>query len=1132
MHGQEVENESEDPMIQERSAELNLETKQIFIVDYCKRGTTKCRRCKKNIAVNELRIGKSIKFNSKNIYQYFHVACAFKSFEKAKSAANTITCMDDIMGFDLIRDDERMMILQLIDNVNKKRKKSDTDRAKKFPKPTVTLGECGKTRVARLKSTVIPSLEVMYTNADQLTASKMTELKKLIERKNPLVIAVCEVKPKNTCERSIKDYEIPNYTLHPVNLLNNVGRGIAVYTHQSLDKSTIQIKSNQEFEEVCLLEIRLRGGDTLLFACCYRSPTTSDSSNGNNDNLIRLMKCVSLKKYSHICMVGDFNYKSIDWSTWKSRLGENSQEARFIEGVRDAYLYQHVESPTRKRGEDEPSILDLVFTNEEMQVSEITHGAPLGKSDHVVLSFRFHCYIDFTKKKDRYVFEKGDYTAMRDSESVKIWREEFLKSTKYNKNNVEAMWTSLKTQLHHLTKLFVPLEKASSQLTWKDKGSIPINEKTREAIKKKEKSHRHWMSAKRGKLDNDASRRQYNRDRNKVTTLLRKAKRTFERDIAMKAKTEPKAFWGHTRRKLKTKTGVAPLLSDPKDINSMKFDETEKANLLLSQYSKVFTEEPEGDIPRIAQRTSEMIPDLIITVEMVLDVLKKVNVNKSCGPDNLHPRLLLELADIIALPVTILFNATLKEGKLPKDWKMAYITGIFKKGSRHLPENYRPISLTSILCKMMERLVRDSVVTHLLEKGLLSKRQFGFISGRSTATQLLYYLDECLEKTANGNVVDAIYLDFSKAFDTVPHRRLLGKLESYGIQGDTLNWIRSFLHDRTQQVVVNGSMSNIAPVISGIPQGTVLGPVLFVIYINDLLDDVSSDGLMFADDTKIFRQISSLEDALHLQDDLKKMEKWSDTWLLKFNAEKCHVLTLGKFEDIVHAHQYTICNNELEHVSSEKDLGVTIDEELKFEEHIMRKVQIANGIVGQIRRSFSFLDAETFRRIYVAFVRPHLEYCQAVWSPHLLKNVDQLEKVQIRATKLVDGLSNLDYPERLKRINLPTLAYRRQRGDMIEVFKHFNSYDRSTLAATFKPRERPSRQHKLQLFQPPSKDGIRGPQRNSFYHRVAPMWNNLPKNVAEAETIEGFKNALDKLWEDDPLKFNHLHHRVTDEDEE
>ena len=1119
---------------QKKDAELeDASLKQLFMVDYCKRGTTKCRRCKKNISLAELRIGKSVKFKTKNIYHYFHVKCAFESFEKARSAVNTITCMDDIMGFDLISDSERIRILQMVDEVNAKRKKSDAkEKEKKIPKRIVPMDKCAKTRVARLKSTNLPTLDILYTNADQLTASKMTELKKLVERKKPLVIAVCEVKPKNTCERSKKDYEIPNYTLHPINLYNNEGRGIAVYTHQSLDKSTIQIRNNQDFQEVCLLEIRLRGGDTLLFGCCYRSPTTTDTSNANNDNLIRLMKCVSLKKYSHICIVGDFNYKSINWSTWNTKLGDNSIEAKFIEGVRDSYLYQHVESPTRKRGNDDPSLLDLVLTNEEMQVSEITHGAPLGKSDHDVLSFRFHCYIDLAKKKDRHIFERGDYPAMRDSESIKNWREEFLKSAKNTGNNPEVMWSSLKSQLHHLTKLFVPLETASNKPTWKDKGSIPIDEKARLAIKKKEKSHRLWMSTKGERMDADATRRQYNRDRNKVKTLLRKAKRRFERDIAMKAKTEPKAFWGHTRRKLKTKTGVAPLLSNPKDSNSMKFDETEKANLLLSQFSSVFTREPEGEIPRIAQRTTAKIPDLIITVEMVLDALKKINVNKSCGPDNLHPRLLLELADIIALPVTILFNATLKDGNLPRDWRMAFITGIFKKGSRHLPENYRPISLTCILCKIMERFVRDNVVTHLFEKGLLSKKQYGFISGRSTLTQLLYYFDECLQKIANGNVVDSIYLDFAKAFDTVPHRRLIGKLESYGIRGDTLNWIKGFLQDRTQQVVVNGSTSGVAPVISGIPQGTVLGPVLFVIYINDLLDDITSDGLMFADDTKVFRQITSREDAIALQNDIRKLEEWSDTWLLKFNAEKCHVLTLGKFENIKHAHQYTISKNELEHVPDEKDLGVTIDDELKFEEHIMRKVRVANGIVGQIRRSFSFLDAETFRRIFVAFVRPHLEYCQAVWSPHLRRNIDVLENVQIRATKLVDGLSDLEYPERLKRINLPTLLYRRRRGDMIEVYKHFNSYDSSTLSSTFNPRERSSRHHKFQLHTPPSTDGVRGNQKNSFYHRVVPIWNNLPKNVAEAETIDAFKTALDDLWQNDPCKFDHLHGRGTDDTEE
>lgn len=252
----------------------------------------------------------------------------------------------------------------------------------------------------------------------------------------------------------------------------------------------------------------------------------------------------------------------------------------------------------------------------------------------------------------------------------------------------------------------------------------------------------------------------------------------------------------------------------------------------------------------------------------------------------------------------------------------------------------------------------------------------------------------------------------------------------------------------------------------------------------------------------------------------------------QFNAEKCHVLTLGKFEDIKHAHQYVIGNNELEHVPNEKDLGVTIDDELKFEEHITRKIQVANGIVGQIRRSFSFLDAETFRRLYVAFVRPHLEYCQSVWSPHLRRNIDALENVQVRATKLVDGLSDLEYTERLKRINLPTLVHRRRRGDMIEVFKHFNSYDKSTISPSFNPRDRPSRQHKLQLHQPGSSDGSRGAQKNSFYHRVAPIWNNLPRSVVEVGTIDEFKKALDHYWEDEPLKHDHLHGRKVNEDDE
>jgi hypothetical protein len=571
---------------------------------------------------------------------------------------------------------------------------------------------------------------------------------------------------------------------------------------------------------------------------------------------------------------------------------------------------------------------------------------------------------------------------------------------------------------------------------------------------------------------------------------------------------------------MKTKTGIAPLLDDPKNKDSMKFNDTEKAEILLKQFSSVFTREIDGEIPRIATRTQECISELEITVQMVLEELKGLNQNKSCGPDELHPRLLIELADLIALPVTLLFNMTMEHGTLPDDWRRAFVSPIFKKGSRHLPENYRPISLTAILCKIMERFVRDKLVTHLLDKKLLSKKQYGFIMGRSTTTQLLYYLDEVTNITAGGGVVDSIYLDFSKAFDTVPHRRLLGKLEAYGVRGNLLSWIKAFLTNRSQEVTVNGSISSSSPVISGIPQGTVLGPVLFVMYINDLLDNVSSGGLMFADDTKIYRQITTRDDALQLQDDITKLEEWSRLWQIHFNHDKCHVLTMGKFDNIRYAHRYSVYDTEIDHVFDEKDLGVTIDHELKFEEHISRKVKIANAIVGQMRRSFSYLDCDTFKRIFTAFVRPHLEYGEAVWSPHLIRNIKALENVQVRATKLVDGLCNLEYPERLKRLQLPTLLFRRKRGDLIEMWKHFHTYDESTLAPSFKPRVRPSRQHRFQLHVPSARDGTTGAQTNFFFQRTAKLWNDLPRYVVEAVNVNEFKNRLDEHLADDPAKFN------------
>ena len=752
-----------------------------------------------------------------------------------------------------------------------------------------------------------------------------------------------------------------------------------------------------------------------------------------------------------------------------------------------------------------------------MHVSGVEHQSPLGKSDHDVITFKFHCYLDYKKPKNHYAYEKRDYDGMRQELTDTNWEEKYI--TSENGNSIEQLWGAIKSRFYELRDKFVPTIKSSHGSLWKKLGEYPINKELQDAVRKKHATHRHWMRKKKHDIS-DLPRLEYTKARNMVSKLMRQSKRKFESEVAKKSKTNPKAFWRHVNGKLKTRIGVSPLLEDENDKESMKFSDIEKANILQKQFSSVFTNEPESDIPSMPCKTYISISTLEITSDMVRKEIMEMNVNKSCGPDNIHPRILKELVDIMSKPIALLLNRTVEEGVIPNDWKRANVSPIYKKGSRNHASNYHPISLTSIVCKLMETFVKRKLLTHLVNQNLLSMKQHGFISGRSTTTQLLKYLDKCVETIVDGGVVDSIYMDFAKAFDTVPHRRLMVKLRSYGIKGKILNWISSFISKRTQVVVVNGKESTLGHVLSGIPQGSVLGPILFLIYINDILERIHSDGLLFADDTKIFKCIKSRDDALSLQTDIDVLEQWSDTWLLKFNPDKCHVLTLGKFENTKYTHRYSIYGNELEHVFDEKDLGVKVDAALNFEDHMLEKIKKANSIMGLIRRTFSYLSCNLFKKLYVTFVRPHLEYAQAIWSPHLKKHINSIENVQKRATKYVDGLKDLDYPERLRKLELPTLKYRRARGDMIEIFKHFHVYDKSSISEKFQPKERISRKHDFQLHDHKAKDGVRGIQNNSFYYRSVRIWNNLPSKVVIAKDMNTFKNMLDEYWENELWKFN------------
>ena len=458
----------------------------------------------------------------------------------------------------------------------------------------------------------------------------------------------------------------------------------------------------------------------------------------------------------------------------------------------------------------------------------------------------------------------------------------------------------------------------------------------------------------------------------------------------------------------------------------------------------------------------------------------------------MSPKVLKACAAAIAAPCCHIFNLSIQQGVVPSKWKASNVVPVFKKGDKQDVSNYRPISLLPILSKVMERYIYNKIYPVL--KPLIHSSQHGFSSHRSTATQLTMIQNYIGKVMDDGGQVDCIYLDFSKAFDSVPHRLLLHKIQMFGICGRLHKWLASYLEGRQQRVVINGAESSLLDVVSGVPQGSILGPLLFLLYVNDMPNVVDKDSLtgLFADDAKVCRHIKSLRDCQILQNDLKLLNEWAKKWGMKFNPQKCQCLTFTRKRNPF-IFDYSINGVALERVDSVCDLGVHMQSDMTWNKHVDSIVSSANRKWALVRRVIGINgNQKTLTTLYQTLIRSQLEYCSTVWSTASRRNLLLIEGVQRRVTRHILGHDQA-YNVRLQTLGLLPLSYRREISDIMFLSEYILTglLDRSTNVQFI------SRRGDNYLLNKPR--FRTEAYANSFFVRVVDVWNALP--VDGRETI-------------------------------
>ena len=558
-----------------------------------------------------------------------------------------------------------------------------------------------------------------------------------------------------------------------------------------------------------------------------------------------------------------------------------------------------------------------------------------------------------------------------------------------------------------------------------------------------------------------------------------------------------KKLWSFVKNRKQDRIGIGPLEYHGLTIT----DSLSKANAPANYFSSVYTSEDTTNVPVLEGNPFPDIPPIHIHADGVTQLLLNLKFHKAAGPDNFPSYFLKEVANEIAPALSLIFQASLNQGTLPDIWKSALVVPVYKKGNKKDPGNYCPVSLTCIFSKIMEHIIYSCLFDHLNHFQALRDEQHGFRQHRSCETQLISTVHDLAQCLSQCNV---LLLDFCKAFDKVPHCRLFNKLQFYGIQGSLLNWIKKFLTDRSQQVILNNTQSISCNVLSGVPQGTVLAPLLFLIYINDLPLHVSNKVRLYADDVILYSYIYSMDDCYKLQKDLDSLTMWSHKWQMFFNPRKCEFLRITNKKNFI-SFTYHINDCSIQEVTHAKYLGVVLDQHLSWNDHIKKTANKATKVIGFLQRNLYQCPPLVKSNIYKAMVRPIMEYSSTIWDPHTSVNINRVESVQRYAARMCfrNYSRYSSVTSMLAELNLPTLEERRIRAKSQLFYKII--YHLVTIPDNC-----------LTLIPPSLRSGyFKQLHTNvdsfkfSFFPSTIKLWNLLPRNITNSATYTNFCKELD-----------------------